>query len=244
MNILGIDFGGTFIKYKVFEVNGENLGFKSAMFHIPTPSPSTPELVLESIKNVTFDLAGIDLVGMAIPCVVKQNLAKTATNIDKTWLDADLNELSARYFGKSCFFINDADAAAIPMLEHCKEGMSILLTFGTGIGAAMICDGQLIPNMEFGRMEFNGSSAENYVSARIKEQQNLSWEEYIDRINKFLTYVHDMFQPDQFIIGGGITDKWSEWEHMLKVPCPVMKAAHDNQTGVYGAAMYAYGQSK
>ena len=237
MIILGVDFGGSFIK------SGLLLGNQND--NIPTPTPSTPENVFRAIKPLV-DKYNVDHVGFAIPCVVKNGRAKTSTNVDYSWQTTDLVGLSKEILGVDCLFLNDADAALLAELNnqtHQFDGLTIMLTFGTGIGAAMSYNGTLIPNMEFGRMPLYGGidSAEHIASGRIKTVENLSWEHYAERLNLVLYQVNDLFQPDNIIIGGGITDNWYHFDRLLKSAAPIRKAELDNNAGWLGAAVYANG---
>lgn len=239
MKVLGIDFGGTFIK-------GGDVYSVQHVAHNPqisTPIKSTPENVFNAVKPwVDSDTYRI---GFAIPCAVKNNRALTSTNIDDGWQSISLKETAERILGVDCTFINDADAAAVAEISEGYDlyGLTILLTFGTGIGAAMIYNGTLVPNMEFGRMAmpFGIDSAEKYVSARIKKELYMDWDEYAYRMNKYLDYVCDMFQPDNIIIGGGISEEWNQWGHMVQAPCNIRKAKLGNSAGLIGAALYADG---
>lgn len=240
MSLLGIDFGGSFIKSAYVYTNG----MYEQLDNIPTPQPSKPENVFSAIKPLVTK--EVTTIGMAIPCAVKNNRALTSTNVDAEWQSIDLQKTARDILGVNCTFINDADAAAVAeMAENIQiEGLTILLTFGTGIGAAMIYNGTLIPNMEFGRMplRYMGiSSAELYAAGRIKTESSLSWQQYARRLNVVLEQVNDLFQPDHIIIGGGITDGWAEFGSLLESTAPVHKAILGNLAGVIGAAKYADG---
>lgn len=239
MKVLGIDFGGTFIKggdvYSVHHVVHNP--------QIPTPANSTPENVFNAVKSwVDSDTHRI---GFAIPCVVKNNRALTTTNIDDGWQSIGLKETAEKILGVDCTFINDADAVAVAEMlnEYDLTGLTVVLTFGTGIGAAMIYNGVLVPNMEFGRMAmpFGIDTAEKFVSARIKKELDMDWAEYSHRMNTYLAYVCDMFQPDNIIIGGGVSEEWDAWGHMIQAPCNIRKAKLGNSAGLIGAALYADG---
>lgn len=238
MSVLGVDFGGSFIKSGTVYTGGS-----SQNDPIPTPEVSTPENVFYAIKPLVH--SGITKVGMAIPCAVKNNRALTSTNISNIWQTIDLQKSAQDILGIDCTFINDADAAAVAEMSENIEtyGLTILLTFGTGIGAAMIYNGTLIPNMEFGRMAMPRGidTAEDFVSAKMKTYLGLNWDEYAYRMNLYLDYVCDMFQPDNLIIGGGVSDDWDQWGHLLKAPCNIHKARLGNNAGFIGAAHYANG---
>ena len=74
--------------------------------------------------------------------------------------------------------LNDADAAGIAEIRYGwpddREGVVVLLTFGTGIGSALFVDGRLVPNTEFGHIEVDGHDGESRAAASVKEENDLS----------------------------------------------------------------------
>ena len=53
-------------------------------------------------------------------------------------------------------------------------GTVIVLTFGTGIGSALLHDGRLIPNVELGQIELRGiQPAELHFSAKAMTDEGL-----------------------------------------------------------------------
>ena len=45
-----------------------------------------------------------------------------------------------------------------------------MITLGTGIGFAIFNDGALVPNAELGHIEMHGKDAEEFASARIRDE--------------------------------------------------------------------------
>jgi len=46
-----------------------------------------------------------------------------------------------------------------------------------------------------------------------------------------------LFNPQAFLIGGGISRKFHKWGHHLTIDTPVMPAQLQNRAGIVGAAM-------
>ena len=73
--------------------------------------------------------------------------------------------------------LNDADAAGLAEEKFGagkdNTGVIVLLTFGTGIGSAVIHNGVLLPNTEFGHLEVGGKEAEHRAASSVKEKQGL-----------------------------------------------------------------------
>ncbi len=60
--------------------------------------------------------------------------------------------------------LNDADAAGLAEARFGAakgvSGVVLMLTFGTGIGSALLMNGVLVPNTELGHLELDGHDAE------------------------------------------------------------------------------------
>ena len=103
--------------------------------------------------------------------------------------------------------LNDGDAAGLAEMElgagkHRKD-VVIMLTFGTGIGTAIFVEGHLLPNTELGHLPVRGKDAEHRAASRIRDDEDLSWKQWAERVNEYLELLKFFFSPDLFIIGGG-----------------------------------------
>src|ERR1041384_2780805 len=158
MKVLGIDVGGSSIKGGLVDVTtGQLLG---DVDQVPTPKPSAPEAVMKQVAVLGARFPKADAVGFAFPAAVKNNIARTAANVDHGWIGADGVKLARATLGLPAVFLNDADAAGIAEMRwgggRTTRGTVIMLTFGTGIGTALFYDGKLMPNSEFGHIEMHG----------------------------------------------------------------------------------------
>lgn len=240
----GIDIGGSGIKgglvdLETGELDGERL-------RIVTPQPSTPDAVAEVVAEIVEKFGWTGPVGVTLPCVVKRGVALTAANVDKGWVDTDAASLFARRLGRQpgeVVVLNDADAAGMAEVRYGagkdQQGVVVLLTFGTGIGSAVFLDGKLLPNTEFGHLEVDGHDAEKRAAASVKEEKDLSWEEWTHRVSKYLRTLEDLIWPDLVIAGGGVSKKADKWLPLLKVRTKVVAAALKNEAGIVGAAAAA-----
>ena len=114
-----------------------------------------------------------------------------------------------------------------------------MLTFGTGIGSAIIHNGELIPNSELGHLEVDGKEAEHRAAASIKENNDLSYKKWCKEVDKVLVTIENLFWPDIFIAGGGISKKSEKWLPLLTNRTPIVPAKLLNTAGIVGAAMAA-----
>jgi polyphosphate glucokinase len=241
MGILGIDIGGSGVKgAPVDTVRGE---LTEERHRVPTPQPSTVTNVVEAVAEVAERFGTPDRVGITFPGVVVGGVTRTAANVDKSWIDAPAAELFSARLDRPVFVLNDADAAGVAEVTfgagRDQKGLTVLLTFGTGIGSALFLDGHLIPNTEFGHLELNGHDAEDRASDRAREQEDLSWEKWADRVQSYLRHVEMLLGPNLFIIGGGVSKKAEKFLPFVKVRTPVVPATLLNNAGIIGAAVIA-----
>ncbi|WP_045822551.1 polyphosphate--glucose phosphotransferase [Williamsia herbipolensis] len=236
----GVDVGGSGIKGGIVDLStGELVGER---FKVLTPQPSTPAAVADGIHQVTDHFAWTGPVGVTLPSVVSGGVVRSAANIDKSWIGTDPYPLLAGALGDRDFSVlNDADAAG--MAEDAfgagkdAAGMVMLLTFGTGIGSAILFHGKLVPNTELGHMEVGGVEAEHQASSKVKEDKDMSYEKWAGHVSKVLTAYENLFWPDLFIAGGGISRKAHKWVPHLTNRTPVVPATLLNTAGIVGAAM-------
>lgn len=116
----------------------------------------------------------------------------------------------------------------------------VLLTFGTGIGSAVLHNGILLPNTEFGHIEVDGKEAEHRAASSVKEKNDWSYKQWAPEVTKVLEAVENALWPDLFIVGGGISRKADKWVPLLTNRTPVVAAALQNTAGIVGAAMAAH----
>lgn len=241
-NILGIDVGGTGIKAALVDTDAGSL--VSDKRRIDTPNPSTPKNVAATVKQLVaeFDYSGP--VGCCFPTVVIDGKATTAGNIDEAWRNTQIDAVFSHATGLAFIVLNDADAAGIAEMRFGAGvgllGMVIMITIGTGLGSGVFYNGQLIPNIELGRMPGkNGEPIELYAGNRARTANNLSWDEWGQRFNYFLERVARVLSPDHLIIGGGASNEFAQNEDAIKVPTAIHVAKFRNDAGIIGAAVVA-----
>lgn len=241
MEILGIDVGGSGIKGAIVDV--EKGIFVNERIRIETPKPATPEAMAIIVKQIAQQNCWNGIIGCGFPAVVQNNFVRTASNIDKSWINVNIKELFAECMPNTCIFMNDADA--VGMAESTfgaganENGLILVVTLGSGIGTALIYNHILIPNSEFGHLKIRGKIAEKLASSGIKEQKKLSWKDWGKRLNEYFQYLDFLINPDLIIVGGGISKKHEHFLKYINVKCPIMPAKLFNNAGIVGAAMYA-----
>ena len=241
MSILGIDIGGSGVKGAPVDTVAAEL--LAERHRVPTPQPSDVAGVVDAVAEVAGNFDGWDRVGVTFPGVVVDGVVRSAANVDKSWLDAPAAQLFSDRLGKPVSVLNDADAAGVAEAAfgagRDQGGLIMMLTFGTGIGSALFLDGTLIPNTEFGHLELDGQDAELIASDRVREQENLSWEDWAPRVQRYLRHVEMLLSPRLFIIGGGVSKKADRFFPLIDVRTPMVPATLLNNAGIIGAAVTA-----
>lgn len=246
MKVLGIDFGGSGIKGAIVDTDtGKML---TERHRIITPQPATPQSVADTIQQLVKHFNYEGPIGCGFPALINNGVAMSASNIDKSWIHVNAEQLFSATTGMPVVVVNDADAAGIAELRfgagNGAPGVVLLLTIGTGIGSALLNDGVLLPSTEFGHIEFKGDIAERYCSDAARERQQMSWEKWGKRFNKYLLYMEKLFSPSMFIIGGGVSKKMDLFQEAITVNAKVVPATLRNQAGIIGAACYAADRTK
>jgi len=241
MEILGVDIGGSGIKGAPVDIEKGKLVAKR--YRIPTPDPSVPEAVGDIVAKIARHFEWAGPIGCTFPAVIKEGVAYSAANVDDAWIGTNGAKLLAKKTGCPVLLLNDADAAGIAEMEFGAgkghPGVVIVLTFGTGIGSAVFVNGHLVPNTEFGHMEVRGKDAEDRAADRIRKEQDLNWEKWAERVNEFLGQMENVFSPDLFIIGGGVSKKHKKYFSFLETQAKIVPAEMRNEAGIIGAAMAA-----
>lgn len=243
MEILGIDIGGSGIKGALVNVlTGE---MTTERHRIPTPEQSTPENVATVVAQLARHFEWSGPIGCTFPAVVRHGVVYTAANVHQSWIGTDAETLFREATGCQVRILNDADAAGLAEMVlgagKDQQGVVIMLTFGTGIGSAIFIDGHLLPNTEFGHLPIRGKQAEHRASAKIRDDEDLSWSEWAERVNEYLGLMEFFFSPDLFIIGGGVSKKQHKFLHLLKTRAKIVPAQLMNEAGIVGAALAARG---
>lgn len=241
---LGIDVGGSGIKSALVDLAGGSL--VSERLRIDTPQPATPQACAAALSDQLAEYTYDGPIGIGFPSVIRNGTVETANNIDQAWIGTKVFDFFAEATGRDSVVLNDADAAALAEAAFGAaagvDGMVLTITFGTGIGSGLLIDGKLVPNLELGQIELEGHvPAESHFAAKARRRENLEWDEWGDRANRYLMHVDSVFNPDLMVIGGGLVKHWEMFAHFLDEKLPVVPAEMGNNAGLVGAALAASG---
>jgi polyphosphate glucokinase len=237
---IGVDVGGSGVKAGLVDVDAGRL--VSERLRIETPEPATPDAVAAAVAQVVAELGEDGDIGLGFPAVVKAGVAYTANNIDQGWIGTDVVEVIGHALGRRVVISNDADAAGLAEARYGAargvRGTVLVVTFGTGIGSALVYDGVLVPNLELGMLELEGiRPAELRFSAKARRREDLDWDVWGDRASEFLAYVDSVFSPELIVFGGGVSKHWDLFSGRIDDRLPVTPALLGNDAGIVGAAL-------
>ncbi len=188
----GVDIGGSGIK--AAPVNLEKGEFAEPRLKILTPEVSTPKAVGEIVRQQLehFEVPESAPVGIAFPAPIHvgEKLGYMA-NLDQSWVGVDVTEVFSEACGRPVTVVNDADAAGLAEQQFGaakgQDGLVIATTLGTGIGTALIFNGELIPNTELGHLELlkGKGDAEKYAASSIRKKLDMGYKKWAKRLTKY-----------------------------------------------------------
>ncbi|MBO3142743.1 polyphosphate--glucose phosphotransferase [Dermatophilus congolensis] len=238
---LGIDIGGSGIKGAPVDLTVGS--FTEERLRIDTPAGAKPEDVIDVVAHIANQFephTGQSPIGVTIPGVVTHGVVRSAANIDNTWINYDISTTLHERLGRPVTVLNDADAAGVAELAYGAAkniaGTVLVATLGTGIGSAVLVDGRLVPNTEFGHLEIDGHDAETRAASSIRKRENLTWEEWAARLQRYFTHLENLIWPDLIVIGGGVSKRAEKFLPLLDLRTPTVPAALFNDAGIIGAA--------
>lgn len=239
----GIDIGGSGVKGGVVDLSSGEI--VEGVVSVPTPVPSTPDTVIDACREVVGAL-NVDSsipVGISFPAPIVNGGIPFMANLDQSWVGVDIAALMAQKIGHPTVVVNDGDAAALGEVAFGAaagaEGTVIVTTLGTGIGGGVLVDGKLVPNVELGHLEIDGYDAEKRAAASAKTAEKLTWDEFAERLQRYYSHVEMLFSPALFVVGGGVSEKATQFLPLLKLRTPIIPALLQNKAGIIGAATAA-----
>ena len=239
----GIDIGGSGIKGAPVDLaTGQ---FTAERLRIPTPQPATPGAVAATVSEIvtSFDVRATLPVGVTFPAVVHHGVARSAANVDDSWIGTNIQDVVGEALGRPVHAVNDADAAGYAEVRYGAaagaRGVVLVVTLGTGIGTTLIADGRLVPNFELGHLEIDGFDAETRAADSAREREGLSWEDWALRLQRYFGVLENLLWPDLIVVGGGVSKHADKFLPLLHLRAPIVPARLRNAAGIVGAAALA-----
>lgn len=198
---LAIDIGGTGIKAIVLDQKGVPLTERA---RIETPQPGTPDAIIKTIVEMVVKLGEFDRVSVGYPGVVRSGKTETAANLDKKWIGFDLEKALFKKLGKPVRVCNDADVQGYGAVEG--HGVELVITLGTGMGAALFVDGHLVPNLELAHHPYRRARTYEQMLGK-KALEKVGKKKWNKRLQRAIKQLEALFNYDHLYIGGGHAKK-------------------------------------
>lgn len=185
MRVLVVDIGGTNVKILV---TGEKTPRK-----FPSGPKLTPRQMVSGVKKLAADWK-YEAVAIGYPGAVRHGrIVSEPHNLGRRWVGFDFKSA----FGHPVRIINDG---AMQALGSYKRGLLLFLGLGTGLGAALVAHGVLIP-MELAHLPFKKGTYEEYLGARsLRRLGRKKWQRHVELVTAELIKA---LQPDDVVLGGG-----------------------------------------
>jgi polyphosphate glucokinase len=218
---LAVDIGGTGIKTMLLDAEGKPL---SERLRADTPKPSTPKAICEIITQFGKKLGEFERVSIGFPGVIKKGVVYTAANLDNRWVKYDLASNLSKQLGKPVRVANDAVVQGLGAVTG--SGVELVITLGTGMGAALYLDGRPIPSLEMGHHPFrHDKTYEDELGRRaLAREGKKKWNK---RLGEAIDQLYRLFYYDHLYIGGGNAAK-------IKMKLPDNVSVISNQDGILG----------
>jgi polyphosphate glucokinase len=205
MKILVIDVGGTNLKL--------GMSGRTTPLKVPSGATMTAAQMAAAVRKATGDWP-YDAVTIGYPGpVVKNRVVAEPKNLGSGWRRFDY----AKAFGKRVRILNDA---AMQALGSYRGGRMLFLGLGTGLGSALVIDGELAP-LELAHLPYRkGRTYEDYLGKRGMKRLGMKrWRKHVAKVIELL---RDGLQADEVVLGGG------EAKNVKTLPPGVRRVANDN----------------
>ena len=166
MNTLVVDIGGTHIKFRTRHI-AKPVKVKSGL-------NMTPDKMISAIQKAsegwTYDRVSLGYPGL----VVHDTPITEPHNLGKGWVNFGYKEA---FGGKPLRIVNDA---AMQALGSYRGGRMLFLSFGTGLGCAMVVDGS-VQDLPLAHLPWKkGRSYEDVLGAAALKQKGLKvWRAHV-----------------------------------------------------------------
>jgi glucokinase len=150
---LGLDLGGTNIKWVVAELDGDGAVRAIDRGQVPTPAVGGPDAIVPRLASVAVEAAGswpgVSSVGIGVPGLYDPvgGTTRFLVNVPGEWADVPVARPVGEAVGVPAALINDARAFGLAELHlGAGRGVDSLvgLALGTGVGGVIVVGGRVL----------------------------------------------------------------------------------------------------
>jgi polyphosphate glucokinase len=189
MRVLVVDIGGTNVKILA---TGQKEPRK-----FPSGTKLTPKKMVTGVKALAGDWK-YDAVAIGYPGRIRDgHVMVEPHNLGRGWVGFDFKSA----FGCPVQIMNDA---AMQALGSYNRGLLLFLGLGTGLGAALVAQGVVIP-MELAHLSLKNGTYEDYLGVRaLQRLGRKKWQKHVEFGTKRMI---EAIHPDDVVLGGGNAKK-------------------------------------
>jgi polyphosphate glucokinase len=187
MNILGVDIGGSNLKFRSQR--------QEDVIKVPSGPRMTPDIMMKAIHQHTVGWK-YDHVSVGFPGpVIHDRPLLEPHNLGRGWVRFDFRKA---FGGKPLKLLNDA---AMQALGSYSGGRMLYLGLGTGLGSAMVVDG-VVQAMELAHLPWKKrKSYEDYLGkAGLRRYGRKAWEKNVLQVIELMS---NAMETDYVVLGGG-----------------------------------------
>ena len=207
--VLAVDIGATSIKFCFVDVFGELIGTPKRRL---TPYPCGPEHLVDVIAT-RINLTDVAMVGVGFPgefrdghVVHPGNLSRergagTPINdeVHERWCGFNFEGALREKTNKDVRVVNDATMAALGCVEG--SGTELVIALGTGVGLALVKDGELVPVRDIGaEVVADGKTFDELLGEQGRARNTEKW---LSQLKKSVSSVSGEFSVDTVHLVGG-----------------------------------------
>jgi polyphosphate glucokinase len=196
---LAVDIGASAIKASVLDATGEPLADRR---RVPTPRPCTPARLVKATLALARALPPFDRVSVGFPGVVDRGVVYTAPNLgNEAFLRFDAATALEERLGAPVRVVNDADMHGLGVIRG--DGVEVVITLGSGVGAALFLDGRLGPHLGFVTLK-KGDVIDDLAAAGLERLGPRKWSK---RVQRLIDSLRELTNFRHLYVGGGNADR-------------------------------------
>lgn len=208
---LVVDCGGSGIKASVLDADGT---MHATAVRLPTPYPLSPERFLDCLAEVAAMLPAADRLTVGVPGMVRHGVviatphyvtrAGPRSRVDPellaAWSGFDAAAAIRQRFDRPVLVMNDAEVHAAGAVTG--SGLELVLTLGTGLGAALFDGGRLAPHLELSHATVrHRTTYDGWIGDHARRRLgNAAWSR---RVRTMVAELRPVFRWDRLYLGGG-----------------------------------------
>jgi polyphosphate glucokinase len=208
---LTVDCGGTTLKAAVLDPLGQML---TDRVRVRLSYPCPPEQFVRTVVDLVVPLPPYDRVSVGFPGMVRHGrvlrtphyvteagpFTRPVPELVAAWADFDVRSALSEALARPTRLVNDAELVGFAVVEG--KGFEVVLTLGTGLGAALFDDGRLLPKLELSHAPFrNRETFDQQLGNHVRKR--LGNRRWTRRVALALHALWPVLVWDRLYLGGG-----------------------------------------